>query len=226
MASGTLLILIGEECKKQSDYHSHDKEYLFSILLGIESDTADVLGRLEAATSVPVITKEELQMICSSFIGTLSVPYPHFSAKTVAGKPLHQWTLEGRLNEITIPTRDSLIFELEVMGLDSISRNDVVRIAFEKVNSIPEVTDPRKALGNDFRRSDVRADWKHIQGDDSLPLTYAVADLRCVASSGTYMRTLATLIAKQANTIGLAFSIHRTIIGTYDETSTQWSKTF
>jgi tRNA U55 pseudouridine synthase TruB len=39
MASGKLLVLLGEECKHQENYHSLDKEYEFSVLLGIGSDT-------------------------------------------------------------------------------------------------------------------------------------------------------------------------------------------
>ena len=50
MASGKLLILLGEECKNQTNYHGLDKEYEFSVLLGIGSDTHDVLGRLETPT--------------------------------------------------------------------------------------------------------------------------------------------------------------------------------
>ncbi|HEY0964441.1 MAG TPA: hypothetical protein VGE31_01455, partial [Candidatus Paceibacterota bacterium] len=107
MASGKLLVLIGEECKHQSDYHGLDKEYEFSVLFGIASDTQDVLGRLTpiAATeslrsvrnkdllSGAAVEGATLNNIAQSFIGTLTVPYPLFSAKTVNGKPLHMWTL-------------------------------------------------------------------------------------------------------------------------------------
>ena len=43
MAEGVLLVLIGEECKKQADYHNLDKEYEFEILFGVHSDSGDVL---------------------------------------------------------------------------------------------------------------------------------------------------------------------------------------
>ena len=44
MASGKLLILIGDECKNQKKYFGLDKEYEFEVLFGVESDTGDVLG--------------------------------------------------------------------------------------------------------------------------------------------------------------------------------------
>ncbi len=226
MASGKLLVLIGEECKKQANYHDLDKEYQFSVLFGVTSDTADVLGRLESNDDVPIMTLPQLQAICDTYIGELRVPYPKFSSKTVAGKPLHMWTLEGRLNEITIPTRTSTIYELKTVSIETLTRDEVVDSALLKINSIPEVTDPRKALGEDFRRAPIRKDWEMFRDDTHKPNTYQVAHFRCVASSGTYMRTLATLIAKDAGTVGLAFSIHRTIIGTYVPNTKQWVKIF
>ncbi len=44
MASGKLLILIGEECKQQARYHGLDKRYEFQVLCGFSSDSGDVLG--------------------------------------------------------------------------------------------------------------------------------------------------------------------------------------
>lgn len=222
MASGKLLVLIGEECKHQADYHGLDKEYEFSVLFGIASDTHDVLGRLQTQTTDTVIDESNLTNIANSLIGSFTFPYPLFSAKTVNGKPLHMWTLEGRLNEIEIPTRTSEIFELELTSIETKPRQEVVALALQKVNSIPEVTDPRKALGADFRRTDVRADWQDVATDFSLPPQYTIAHFRCVASSGAYMRTLATVIARELGTSGLAFHIHRTKIGTYNSEKKIW----
>lgn len=251
MASGKLLVLIGEECKHQADYHGLDKEYEFSVLFGAASDTQDVLGRLKARLSQPdevhrsirsenamsedllrdtssgcEVTLEHLNKITDGLVGPLTFPYPLFSAKTVQGKPLHMWTLEGRLDEIEIPTRTSTIYELELAKIETKPRQEVAATALQKINTIPEVTDPRKALGADFRRTDVRADWQDIATDFSLPSEYTIAHFRCVASSGAYMRTLATIIAEKCNTIGLAYHIHRTKIGRFDAENSIWSQEF
>jgi tRNA U55 pseudouridine synthase TruB len=242
MASGKLLILIGEECKNQTAYHNLDKEYEFSALFGIASDTQDVLGRLRTKASpdtsfaeggVGVVGEandvqekafeENLLRITDSLVGPLTFSYPLFSAKTVRGKPLHMWTLEGRLDEIEIPTRTSTIYELELTRIETKPRQEVAAIALQKINSIPEVTDPKKALGADFRRADVRADWQEVATDFSLPAEYTIAHFRCAASSGAYMRTLATIIAEKCGTIGLAFHIHRTKIGRYDSKKRNWN---
>lgn len=225
MASGRLLILLGEECKNQTNYHGLDKEYGFSILLGIESDSLDVLGRLTAnKTQNPL--EDDLEPIVREFIGKTELPYPRFSSKTVQGKPLHTWTMEDRLDEIEIPTKSSKIYELEFIKTEILPREDVVKKALKKVNSIPPVTELRKAIGNDFRRVDVRKDWSGILKDNSLPGYYEILHFRCIASSGTYMRTLASEIAKKLGTIGLAWHIHRTKIGTFNSVNNIWTKEY
>jgi tRNA pseudouridine(55) synthase len=226
MASGKLLVLIGEECKNQTSYHGLDKEYEFSVLFGISSDTQDVLGRLHVDTQYSTVNRtidsDVLSQVCNNLIGQITFPYPLFSAKTVQGKPLHMWTLEGRLNEIEIPTRTSRIYELELTRLETKPRQEVAAIALQKINTIPEVTDPRKALGADFRRTDVRADWQDVATNFSLPGEYTIAHFRCVASSGAYMRTLATVIAEKLGTTGLAYHIHRTKIGRFSQETHNW----
>jgi tRNA pseudouridine(55) synthase len=222
MASGKLLVLIGEECKHQADYHGLDKEYEFSILFGISSDTQDVLGRLQAGRSNVSVNRYILEEVVQPLIGEITFAYPLFSAKTVKGKPLHMWTLEGRLDEIEIPTRTSTIYELELTEIETKPRQEIAAIALQKINTIPEVTDPRKALGADFRRQDVRADWQDIASNYELPAEYTIAHFRCVASSGAYMRTLATIIAEKAGTTALAYHIHRTKIGNYNPSTKTW----
>lgn len=231
MASGKLLVLLGDECKIQEKYHGLDKEYKFSVLLGISSDTHDVLGRLTTCKTANMPNFQENQLLLKSvvedLIGPIDLPYPHFSAKTVQNKPLHMWTLEGRLNEIEIPINHSTIYELELIKTEVKSRAEIAYEASAKIDTIPPVTDLRKVLGNDFRRIDVRKDWAEISkgnfGPTTLPDEYRIAHFRCVATSGTYMRSLAHLIGKKLNSCGLAWYIHRTKIGTFDPFQNCWT---
>ena len=223
MASGKLLVLIGEECKNQTNYHGLDKSYEFSVLFGIESDTQDVLGRLKTCDNQSQsLDASTVEAVLESFVGNITLPYPTFSSKTVHGRPLIVWTLEGRLNEIDIPINRSVVFELNLGRIETIKKTEMVEKALLKVNSIPKVTDPRKTIGNDFRREDVRADWDKILNDSSLPETFTIAHFSCVASTGTYMRTLASEISKKLDSCGLAWSIHRTHIGGYNPETKGW----
>ena len=213
MASGKLLVLVGEECKKQEEYHGLDKEYEFEVLLGSRSDTGDILGLVDwqAATD---ISEKELKSAAKSLVGPLSLPYPQFSSRTVKGKPLHMWTLEGRLDEISIPSAETAIHSLVLTSLRSVPVLEVYRDALARINSIPAVTEESKALGRDFRRSDVRVAWE-VWLEHHKDARVQVASFRCVASSGTYMRSLSEEIGRRLNTAGLAFRIHRSVIGAY-----------
>jgi len=270
MASGQLLVLVGEECKKKDKYLALDKTYQFSVLLGIGSDTHDVLGLLQTdpplqtdtpslralGAARPRFTLQEstsvieagpgeeldqlrevvrlglasrsaaegswsdselykqLQDICQNLAGDIKLPYPHFSSKTVAGKPLFQWALEDRLDEIEIPTKASTIYSLELNKTETLLKTEVCDQARTKIDTIPEVTDEHKRLGNDFRRVDIRQDWENLKHDDSQPDQYVIAHFTCHCSSGTYMRTLAKIIGEQLDPAvpSLAWSIDRTEI--------------
>ncbi len=214
LASGQLLILIGDTCKVQEQYHSLDKTYEFSILFGIGSDTGDVMGRL---TPPPypqaVVTKDKLARVLPHFKGTLQLPFPAFSSRTVQGKPLHTWAVEGRLGEIEIPVQTSTIHGLTVTKVETKMRAEVVKDALAKINSIPPVTDLRKALGNDFRRTDIRADWDIFKKGGAPSDRFTIAHFTTTVSSGTYIRSLAPAIGKDLGMPALAYHIHRTTIG-------------
>ncbi len=215
MASGMLLILVGETCKRQENFHALDKAYTFAVLFGVGSDTSDVLGRLDT-TSPKELTRATIEEKLPELTGAITVPYPVFSAKTVRGIPLHTWAVTGRLDEIEIPTATTTIYSLTLIEHTTLSRQEIRDQARQKIDTIPPVTDARKAAGNDFRRVDVRRDWDEFASLGRPSDLFSIATFHCLASSGTYMRSLATLLAEKLHTKGLAWSIHRDSIGTYD----------
>lgn len=222
MASGKLLVLIGEECKRQADYHGLDKGYEVEVLLGVTSDSGDVLGVVTEAPRAS--TPTDWATIATSLIGQITLPYPAYSAKTVAGVPLHTWAVTGRLGDVRIPERTSTIHQLVVHENTNIEREALYRTATEKIALLPRVTDVKKALGNDFRRPEVLASWEAFRQQGSPRDQFSIVRFTCICSSGTYMRTLADELAKRAGGRGLAFSIHRTDIGRYHDGT--WEQSF
>lgn len=216
LASGKLLVLVGEECKRQKKYTGLDKEYEFEVLLGMSSDTGDVLGLSETDEERPTVapTREQIQAALQGLSGKRVIPYPPFSSKTVNGTPLFKYALEGRLDEIELPTKEVEIFELEHVETREIIPEELFKTISQKIESIKPVTEHQKALGNDFRRPEIRKRYQELQRNVSNQNFYSMK-CRCVCTSGTYMRTLAEDIAKNLGTSGLAFSIHRTKIGNY-----------
>ena len=214
LASGKLLVLIGEECKAKEQYQALDKAYDFTILFGLSSDSGDVLGLINPHQDT-AIDRNQITAALAQCTGQITLPYPVFSSKPVRGKPLHTWAVEGRLNEIEIPTATTTIHQLRCTNIETLARDEVYEQAQHKIESIPPVTELRKALGNDFRRSDIRSAWQRWQNDTPADTRFTLAHCRVVCSSGTYVRSLATHIGKLCDTSALAFFIHRTHIGTY-----------
>lgn len=201
MASGKLLLLVGDECKRQKEYHTLDKEYEIEVLFGIGSDTGDILGLV---TSQPAhVTETQVKAALPAFVGPYRSPYPRFSSKTVGGKPLFHWTLEGK--DVEIPEQRGTIHSIKFRSFKRVSSCALLTYVRKKIARLKPVQGATKKLGRDFRRTDVLASWKRIPGH-----RYAVACITVRTSAGVYMRTLAEDIARTLDTRGLALSIRRT----------------
>ncbi len=213
MASGKLLVLIGEETRQREKYLGLDKEYIIEVLLDIETDTGDILGLPKEALQETRLSNNIIQKALRAELGTHVREYPHFSSKPVNGKPLFVYALEKTLDTIEIPTHEETIYHLELMDTRFISSAYLTNYIQDRLSSIPRSTLPEKALGADFRQDEIREEWKNL-----LPNTcrgFQVLKIRAVVGSGTYMRTLAMRLGKTFETKAFALSIHRTKIGLY-----------
>lgn len=214
MASGKLLVLLGEECKKQKTYTGLDKEYEIEVLLDAGSDTGDALGLVEYAGRETVVEKGALRGALRAERGSHLRPYPQFSSKTVNGKPLFLHTLEGGIKLINIPEHEEMIYKISVRHIVHISSEMLaVRIA-EFLAKVPKSDEPSKKLGADFRINDVRASWEKVFATAG-GRTFTILSLRVSCGSGTYMRSLAGRIGEALGTRALALSIKRTKMGKY-----------
>lgn len=211
MASGELLLLIGDECKKREKYTALDKSYEFEILLGASSDTGDVLG-LPRLSEGAVFSDEEVESVRQMFIGKSRLPYPSFSSKTVDGKPLFQHALLGTLDDIEIPQKETEVYRLVFLGKKEISAGDLLHDIESKIEALKVDTESTR-LGADFRKDEILARWRQLlSGSD---LTFTLIKCEATVSSGTYIRTLAEKIGEQLGSHALAYAIHRTRIGRF-----------
>lgn len=210
MASGKLLVLFGEECKKKDQYLGLDKEYIVEILLGIGSDTGDVLGVVTAGAQVALPTRKDIKNILHTEIGTFERSYPIYSSKTVNGKPLFLYALEGTLDTIDIPTHNETIYRILLLDSTTVS-TPLLRTHIRNTLSLaPLSVEESKTRGEDFRIESVRGSWDSVLTTDR---EYPIVKLRVRCGSGAYMRTLAGRVGSALGTSALALSIHRTRIG-------------
>jgi tRNA pseudouridine55 synthase len=214
MASGKLLVLLGEECKRQREYTNLDKEYEIEVLLDIGSDTGDVLGMPEYAGRETLVDESTLAAALASERGAHLRAYPAFSSKTVSGKPLFLHALEGALPYMVVPEHIEHIYSIQHQGSYTISDSDLEARVSALLDLVPRTDEPSKRLGEDFRVDAVRARWQELF-ITTRKRNFTVLRLRVTCASGTYMRSLAGRLGAALGTSALALSIRRTKIGKY-----------
>lgn len=224
MASGKLLVLVGEECAYREKYLGLDKEYVVEVVLAVLTDTGDTLGLatlaslgvLENAVGEKMqVSRKKLQAAKQTLIGTCTVPYPAFSSKTVGGKPLFQHALQGALGTISIPEHKETIYKIAVGEVQELSAAELLGRIQQTLMHVPRSDQPSKGLGADFRQDAIRARWNEVLTGHEGVRTFTVVTLQVTCASGTYMRTLANRFGAALNTSGFALSIHRTKVGRY-----------
>jgi tRNA pseudouridine55 synthase len=202
MAEGLLLILVGEECKKKEQYLGLDKEYEVEVLLGVGSDTGDVLGKLKGKIQKAKVKveKKKVEEVLKSLIGKRKEKYPAFSSRPVKGKPLFVHTREGN-GDIEMPEKEIEIYSIELFDVREKSGDDLVKEAIERISKVK----------GDFRQKEIVDSWKALK----IPQTFIIVKLKVRSSSGAYMRTLAERIGEKLDQPAVAWSIKRSKMGDY-----------
>lgn len=200
MASGQLLILIGDECKHRENYDSLDKTYAFDVLFGLESDTGDTLGLVSEIKHFNQ-AERDWEHIVASLVGMHHLPYPVFSSRTVDGKPLFEHA--HRDAGVERPIREMRVLQAVYRGTRTLSSDALLRGVDQKLNllHVPEL--------NDFRIERIVPRWREVLSKNAL---FTILSVKARVKSGTYIRSIAPQLAKQLGTSGLAYAIHRTEI--------------
>lgn len=100
IATGLMVLCIGEGLKLVELLTHHDKEYIAKVKLGIKTDTYDVTGTIIEENNDISLDKEKLVNTLNSFIGEYSQTVPIYSSIKVNGKKLYEYAREGKVVEL------------------------------------------------------------------------------------------------------------------------------
>lgn len=117
-ATGVLPVAIGEATKVISYNQADEKEYIFKMQLGKETDTLDTEGSVIHHSDI-IPSEEELKNVISLFIGITEQTPPPFSALKVNGKRAYQLARDGAV--FTLQPRKITIHQLKLLDF---SRED------------------------------------------------------------------------------------------------------
>ncbi len=114
LASGVLLILIGEATKISRFLLNFRKEYEADILFGIETDTDDITGKVTAKSTVPVFSEQELCKLLRNFTGKNEQIPPSYSALKKNGIPFYRLARQGI--DVKPKPRTVTIYQIELIS--------------------------------------------------------------------------------------------------------------
>lgn len=109
-ATGLLILLLGKATRRQKSLTGLDKEYLATILLGVETTTWDLDGEVVCSRAVPDVGRADLEaLLAERFTGEFDQTPPAFSAIKQNGVPSYRLARRGK--EITLKPRRVRIYK-------------------------------------------------------------------------------------------------------------------
>lgn len=239
MAEGVLLVLFGDAVHKKDEYLKLSKEYEVDVLIGVATDTGDILGIVEEINNNIFLSRDSSSPRISQqriiFENEIAGPdYEESRDRSLLNKiqkTLIQCTgefdepypmyssrpVEGeplfawarRGEEVEIPTHK---VKIDSITLENIKSEKLVDLEDEIISRIEKVS-------GDFRQRKICEVWRERIAENK-DAEVVIARIRVSCESGAYMRVLAEKIARELGFPGLAYRIIRTKLGEYgrDET--------
>lgn len=113
-AEGVLPVAVGAATRLIQHVQESRKRYLAHIVLGVETDSADIEGRIIAASQVHVPDREAVETALAPFVGTIVQVPPAYSAVKVGGEALHRRARRGE--EVEVPARTVTIYQINLIA--------------------------------------------------------------------------------------------------------------
>ena len=201
MADGLLLILENDECTRAEQYRNIDKVYEYAFVVGIETDTYDCLGHITNINIPNTDIQKKVSDAIDTLHGTITLPYPPYSSKTIDGTPLFGYAKQKLLHTITIPKSTTEIFNHKIIKTEKISSTNIKREVIANLQHAPD----------GFRREEIINDWQQVPDCSLYRFSAQIS-----ASSGTYVRAIVHEIGKRIGYPAVTTTITRTKIGQWD----------
>ena len=116
LASGVLIIALGEATKLVARMLDATKAYDFTIAFGEETDTLDTEGKVVVTCEIRP-TRAEIEIVLPRFAGEIAQVPPAYSALKVGGKPAYARARAG--DEVELKPRRVTVHGLELLSASS-----------------------------------------------------------------------------------------------------------
>ena len=113
IATGVLVLCVGNTTKLCEVLTSEYKEYIATIKLGFKTDTLDITGNT-LETKEYNVNEKQIKEVLNSYLGKSTQTTPIYSSVKVNGKKLYEYAREGK--EIELPKREINITDIELLS--------------------------------------------------------------------------------------------------------------
>jgi tRNA pseudouridine55 synthase len=196
LATGVMIFLSGDDVKNKDKYTGLDKIYTTEFIIGLSTDTADllgVLGKYDFTIDKENVNKEKLEQAFKNLMSQRIQKFHSFSSKIVLGKPLWEHSRNGNTAESSHLIN---IYNIEIKNIENISVQNIY-------NTMENNT---KIVNQDFRQQEIINSWEVLKNSNADILKILVT---VNASAGTYIRVLAEELGVNLNLPVCVYSINR-----------------
>ena len=198
MASGLLLILVGDEVKNKEKYLKLGKEYKFEILFGFATDTYDILGKVvhfDILQNIKISELgQEIKKNLKFFTNRWKQKYPAYSSRT--------WERTRAGERVAVREKGAEGEQLTFLRMKPTNGMKLLQNIERRI---------AKVVG-DFRQKEILKVWRQNLFQYKKE-KFIVGSFKIKCSSGTYVRGIANSLGDRIGISALAFSIKRTKIG-------------
>ena len=206
LATGVLLVCIGNACKRAQELQDHDKEYIARIRFGATTPSYDLEKEVDRRFPYEHITADAVRAALPAFLGEQEQVAPLFSAKSVDGVRAYELARKlyraGKTEAIDAAA-------LETLHRNRITISELELIEFTAGTDIPEsslrdpshsqrsssgsgplpLMRPRVAMGSETSIPSSASSRIHVADTSGMGLPEATIRIAC--SKGTYIRAFA-----------------------------------
>ena len=182
LATGVLLVCIGNACKRAQELQDHDKEYIARIRFGATTPSYDLEKEVDRRFPFSHITADAVRAALPAFLGEQEQVAPLFSAKSVDGVRAYELArklYKARTSSV-IPSAPSVIPSeasvslFDAAALETLHRSRITISELELLDFTEDgigVSEPMATLGRVRGRGPepcaARCEWEGSRSDGS-----------------------------------------------------------
>jgi len=213
MARGNMLFLEDSECKQMDKYNNKDKNYEFEIILGLSTDTDDIMGQID---NINLPNKTEKDSIIKNIYdkvdnlninGQVQQQYHIYSSfmlrKGDRRLPLWKWKKEGLLTRNDVPFKKVSLYNMNIIEEKVYNTSDIIQEFISRILTVKSA--------HDFRQKDIIKNWSDFIYNTGVKKIYSLK-ISTKVSSGYYIRQFGNDLKNLLNIPLLIYDINRTRI--------------